>query len=185
MDHHHPSHCRTARTVPLMLLLAALTACTGIPDGVHPVSDFNAERYLGTWYEIYRLDHRFERGLERVTARYAARDDGGITVVNRGFNPDSGEWKEAVGKAYFIGPRSTGRLNVSFFGPFYGGYNVLAVDSDYAHALVSGPTREYLWILARSPDPNPAEVQRLLALARESGFPVDAMIRVPHSARVQ
>lgn len=165
-------------TLAALLLLCLLTACTGIPDGVRPVDNFDVDRYLGTWHEIYRLDHRFERGLERVTAHYAPRTDGGIRVVNRGFDPAKGEWKEATGKAYFIGPRDTGRLKVSFFGPFYGGYNVLAVDPGYQHALVCGPNREYLWILARSPDPNPDAIRRLLDQARHAGFPVDRLIRV-------
>lgn len=166
------------------LVLGALIsggACTGIPQGVEPVSDFELERYLGTWYEIARLDHRFERGLSRVTADYSLRDDGGVTVVNRGYDAESGEWQEARGKAYFVDADDVGRLKVSFFGPFYGGYNVVALDEDYQYSLVAGPNRSFLWILARSPDLDEDVVQRLVARAAALDFPVDELIYVEHA----
>jgi apolipoprotein D and lipocalin family protein len=166
------------------LLLGALIsagACTGLPKGVEPVSDFEIDRYLGTWYEIARLDHRFERGLSRVTATYSLRDDGGVTVVNRGYDAEAGEWQQVRGKAYFIDAANVGRLKVSFFGPFYGGYNVIALDDDYGWSLVVGPSRSYLWILARTPDLHEDVVQRLVAQAAALDFPVDELIYVEHS----
>ena len=165
----------------LTLLLAALVAgCDQIPEGVTAVDGFDSDRYLGKWYEIARLDHRFERGLERVTATYSARDDGSIAVVNRGFDPAKGEWKEAEGRAKFSGAPGTAMLKVSFFGPFYGGYNVLDLDPDYQIALVSGPTREYLWILARRPDPPREEVERVVRRAGELGFDTASLIYAAH-----
>ena len=159
----------------------ALGGCTGIPEGVTPVTGFELERYLGTWYEIARLDHRFERGLSNVTATYERRADGGVSVLNRGFDTDAGEWKEANGKAYFIDHPETGRLKVSFFGPFYGGYNVMALDkAGYRYALVCGPNRSYLWLLARSPELDEAVVDAMIDQARTAGFPVDELIRVSH-----
>jgi len=160
-------------------LLAA--GCTGLPEGVTPVSDFDVNRYLGKWYEIARLDHGFERGLEKVTARYSLRQDGGLRVVNRGFDAASGQWREAEGKAYFIdGPR-TGRLKVSFFGPFYGSYNIVQLDqAGYRYALVCGPDTSYLWILARSPDLDKAIVDELVNHAAELGFDTSQLIYVRH-----
>jgi apolipoprotein D and lipocalin family protein len=96
-----------------------LASCTGIPANLEPVENFELNRYLGTWYEIARLDHAFERGLSNVSASYSLRDDGGVTVVNKGLKADNNEWKEANGKAYFISDPDIGRLKVSFFGPFY------------------------------------------------------------------
>ncbi len=161
-----------------------LGGCTGIPDGVTPVTGFELERYLGTWYEIARLDHRFERGLSNVTATYGRRADGGVSVLNRGFDTDAGAWKEASGKAYFIDDPGTGRLKVSFFGPFYGGYNVMALDeTGYRYALVCGPNRSYLWLLARSPALDEGVVDTLIERARAAGFPVDELIRVSHEPR--
>jgi len=163
---------------PVLLLLSA---CTRAPDGVTPVSNFELDRYLGTWYEIARLDHRFERGLSRVTASYSLRDDGGVRVLNRGFDEGEGEWREAEGKAYFTDSPEIGQLEVSFFGPFYGGYNVVDLDfSAYEYALVAGPNRSYLWILARNPDLDKAIIDRLIARARALEFPVDELIFVDH-----
>ena len=164
-----------------VLILCLLTACTGVPDGVDTVSGFELDRYLGTWYEIARLDHRFERGLSNVTATYSMRDDGGVQVVNRGFNAADAEWQEAEGKAYFVGAEDEGRLKVSFFGPFYGGYNIVKLDmDDYQYALVVGPDRGYLWILARSPAIEQSIIDRLITTARDLNFPTEDLIFVRH-----
>jgi apolipoprotein D and lipocalin family protein len=157
-----------------------LAACTSVPDGVEPVRGFDLERYLGRWHEIARLDHSFERGLSRVTADYSRRDDGGVRVLNRGYDAAKGAWKEAEGRAYRIGDIDVASLKVSFFGPFYGGYHVIALDPDYRWALVAGPSRDYLWILAREPQLDAAIYARLVAQAAADGFPVDGLIRVDH-----
>ena len=164
----------------LLLAFALLAGCAQIPDGVQAVEGFDTARYLGKWYEIARLDHRFERGLDNITATYTARDDGGITVLNRGYDRAKGEWREAQGRARFAGPRDKAMLEVSFFGPFYGGYNVVDLDPDYQLALISGPTREYLWILARQPDPPREAVERVARRAAELGFDTAALIYVQH-----
>lgn len=104
---------------PLTLLSTLfLAGCAGIPKVVSPVHEFEPSRYLGAWYEIARLDHSFERGLTRVTATYSLREDGGVKVVNRGFDSRKQEWREATGKAYFVESPDIGRLKVSFSGPF-------------------------------------------------------------------
>lgn len=161
-------------------LSLALVACRSPtpPKGVTPITAFDASRYLGKWYEIARLENRFERGLERVTATYGQRQDGGISVLNRGFDPQKGQWKESDGKAYFTGEPTTAALKVSFFGPFYGGYNVIALDDDYQYALVSGPNRDYLWILSRTQQIPASVQQHYLAIARGLGFPVDKLLWV-------
>ncbi|MEZ4279449.1 MAG: lipocalin family protein [Myxococcota bacterium] len=161
--------------------LLALVACTGTPRGVEAVPDFDLDRYLGRWYEIARLDHSFERGLVDVTADYSVREEGGLRVVNRGFDAQAGEWRAIEGRARSLGDPSVGELAVTFFGPFYGGYNVIDLDHErYAWALVAGPTRSFLWILARVPDPAPEVVQALIDRAALLDFPVDELIRVPH-----
>jgi len=162
------------------VVILALAGCTGVPAGVEPVRDFELERYLGTWYEIARLDHAFERGLTRVTATYSRRDDGGVKVVNRGYAAADEQWEEAIGRAYFIAEPNVGRLKVSFFGPFYGGYNVIALDDDYRWSLVAGPTRDYLWILARSPDLPEDIVADLVQQAERLDFPTEELIYVSH-----
>ncbi|WP_050980345.1 MULTISPECIES: lipocalin family protein [Halomonadaceae] len=160
-----------------------LAGCTGIPDGTEAVTGFELDQYLGEWYEIARLDHSFERGLDCVTANYSLRNDGGVRVINRGYNLEEGSWDEAEGRAYFIDDDSVGRLKVSFFGPFYGGYNVLALDDDYQWALVSGPNRDYLWILARTPTLDSELEARLRQQAAELDFPTDELIDVVQDER--
>lgn len=163
-------------------LLAALTlgGCTGAPDGVLPVRDFQADRYLGAWYEIARLDHSFERGLTDVSAVYTRRPDGGIDVLNRGFDPVKGAWREARGRAYFLEGPEVGSLKVSFYGPFYGGYHVMALDPNYSWSMVAGPDHGYFWILARTPSLPDALLARIQEQARQAGFNLDGLVRVSH-----
>ena len=166
-------------SVCIVVLLAF--GCTGAPSGVVPVSGFELDRYLGTWFELARLDHPFERGLTDVTAEYSIRDAGGVQVVNRGFDSKEGRFRTATGKAFFLDDASRGALKVSFFGPFYGGYHVIALDQEgYAWSMVSGPNRSYLWILGRSPELDPAILEKLIARADALGFPVSDLIRVSH-----
>ncbi len=169
------------RSLAAVVAVAFLGGCVRVPDGVTPVARLDLERYLGTWYEIARLDHRFERGLTDVTARYARREGGGLDVVNRGYDPERAEWREAMGKAFRVSEDEPGRLKVSFFGPFYGGYNVIALDEqDYSWSMVAGPDRSYLWILARSPRLDPEVLDALVAQAGASGFAVEELIFVSH-----
>lgn len=164
-----------------VMAMGFLFGCTAPPEGIRPVTGFDIERYLGVWYEIARLDHRFERGMTDVSATYSPRDDGGIDVLNRGFDPASGKWKEARGRAYFTGSDDQGSLKVSFFGPFYGGYNVIALDREaYDYAMVCGPNRSYLWILARGSHLAPETTQRLVEQAKSLGFDTDQLIYVTH-----
>jgi apolipoprotein D and lipocalin family protein len=165
----------------LLLAVFAISGCTGIPEGVDPVDNFELESYLGTWYEIARLDHKFERGLSNVTANYALRDDGGVDVLNRGYYAEKGKWDEAEGKAYFIGDTGIGRLKVSFFGPFYGAYNIFELGEKYEYAMVAGPDRSYLWILAREAPLPQATVEELLSKAEAAGYDTSKLIFVEHN----
>ncbi len=173
---------------PMLLALAIATAallgaCTSTrpPAGIEPVTAFDLQRYQGRWYEIARLDHRFERGLTDVSATYTPQADGSVQVVNRGFAPASGAWREAVGKALFTGAPTTGSLKVSFFGPFYGGYHVVSLDAGYRWALVVGPDLDYCWILARDKTLDAATRSAIVARAKALGVDTDALIWVDHT----
>jgi apolipoprotein D and lipocalin family protein len=164
-------------------MLPLLTGCLGMPEGVKPVNDFELERYLGTWYEIARLDHSFERGLDNVTAQYSLRDDGGVRVINRGYSAEKGEWKEAEGKAFFVDENNRGYLKVSFFGPFYGSYVVFELDkNDYQYAFISGPDLSYLWLLSRTPQISDEAKRNFELKARSLGFKVEDLVWVSHEA---
>ena len=169
------------RFVILMCMLVALCGCTGVAENIMPVENFELERYLGKWYEIARLDHSFERGLEKISAEYSLRDDGGVRVLNRGFSSAKNTWKEAEGRAYFVNGADKGHLKVSFFGPFYGSYVIFELDDkDYQYAFVTSYKKSYLWLLARQASV-PAEVrERFLKVARDKGFDVDNLIFVQH-----
>lgn len=167
---------RTLLTTALLGL--GLAGCTGMPEGTRAVTGFELDRYLGQWYEIARLDHAFEEGLDCVTADYRRREVGGVRVVNRGVDLAAGEESVAEGKAYPIGESGQGRLKVSFFGPFYAGYNVLALDEAYDWALVAGPDRDYLWILSRTPELESNTYRSLVERARALDFPVERLIEV-------
>ena len=163
-------------------LAALLSACsTAPPEGLNAVTPFDVKRYQGTWYEIARLDHSFERNMTDVSARYTVQADGSVQVVNRGFNTVKNEWKEAVGKALFTGDTDRGSLKVSFFGPFYGGYHVVALDPQYRWSMVVGPDRDYLWILARDKQLDPALKAQLLSQAQAFRLPTEQLIWVTHT----
>lgn len=163
----------------VILLLVLVTGCRQIPDGIEPVTAFELDRYLGTWYEIARLDHWFERDLIKVTATYSLRDDGSVDVLNRGYDTGEEEWTDARGRAVFVASPDVGQLKVSFFRPFYGGYNIIELDHEhYSWALVCGPSHSYLWILSREPELDQDITDRLIARAEKLGFDTDALIFV-------
>jgi len=163
----------------LLATLGFLSACTGLPKNVTPVSDFETQRYLGTWYEIARLDHRFERGLSNVTATYSLKGDGGLVVANRGYSIKKSEWKDATGKAYFVGDNSVGHLKVSFFGPFYASYAVFELDKEnYQYAYVAGNNKKTLWFLSRTPEVSSASVDAFKSRAAELGYDLSELIMV-------
>jgi apolipoprotein D and lipocalin family protein len=162
-----------------ILMVMLLSACTGLPAGIEPVTGFDIDRYTGRWYEIARLDHSFERGLSRVTAEYTLKDDGSVRVINRGFNADKGEWKQAEGRARFVGAADRGHLKVSFFGPFYGAYVIYELDHDgYQYAFITSYKRDFLWLLSRTPEVDEALRQRFVEGAQELGFATDELIWV-------
>jgi len=172
------------RSLGLLGIGMLLLGCTHVPTGLQPVTGFDSQRYLGKWYEIARLDHSFERGLTNVTAEYTARPDGSIAVVNRGYDPRAGKWREARAVARFRGDKTVGSLRVCFFWPFWGGYHIIALDQgDYRHAMVTGPSRSYLWILSREAKLADQTIADLLTKARGWGFAVDKLIRVEQSSR--
>jgi apolipoprotein D and lipocalin family protein len=163
-----------------------LSGCLEVPKNITPVSPFDLDRYLGKWYEIARLDHSFERGLNNVSAHYSMRPDGGVKVTNRGFSAKKNKWKEAVGKAYFVRSKNEGYLKVSFFGPFYGSYVVFELDKEnYQFAFVSGAKKKYLWFLARTPTVDKELIDRFIAKAGSLGFNTDKLIFVEQDNNIK
>jgi len=165
-----------------VLGLLIFSSCSaGIPKGAKAVQHFNAEKYLGKWYEIARFDYKFERNLDNVTANYSQNPDGSIRVQNRGYNYEKKEWKESVGEAKFVNDKTEARLKVSFFKPIWSGYNVIDIDDNYQYALVAGNSVKYLWILSRTTEIPESIRQRFLEKARKIGYNTDELIWVKHN----
>jgi len=159
-----------------------LSGCTGVPEGLEPVTGFETDRYLGKWYEIARLDHSFERNLSNVSATYTQAANGHIRVKNRGFNAKTGAWKQIEGHARFLEDDTVGSLKVSFFRPFYGGYHIIALDrQNYSYSMVAGPSNSYLWILSRRKTLDESIYAKLVSQADAWGFNTRQLIRVEHN----
>jgi apolipoprotein D and lipocalin family protein len=162
------------------IMMTSFFSCVTIPEGAEAVSPFDKERYLGKWYEIARLDSKFEKDLNNTTAEYSMNDNGTIKVVNQGYNTKKREWVKAIGKAKFAKSDSIAMLRVSFFGPFYAGYNVIALDEDYKYALIAGASLKYLWILSRE-TMIPEEVKvSYMKIAENIGYNTAELIWVEH-----
>jgi apolipoprotein D and lipocalin family protein len=165
------------------VVLVTLRSCASIPEGAVAIKPFDKDKYLGQWYEIARMDFRFERNLNNVTATYSLKNNGSIKVDNRGFDYLTKEWKQAIGKAKFAGSPDEARLKVSFFGPFYSGYNVIALDDQYKYALIAGQNLKYLWILSRETIMPESTKQSYLEIAKGLGYDVSALIWTEHDKK--
>lgn len=155
-------------------------SCSSIPQRAKAVHDFKVEKYLGTWYEIARFDFRFEKDLNNVSAQYSLNDLGNVVVLNSGYDYNKQQWKKADGLAKFRGDKNVAELKVSFFGPFYAGYNIVALDPDYRYALIAGKNLEYLWILSRTKT-IPEEIKtQYLQIAQKIGYDTTKLIWVTH-----
>jgi apolipoprotein D and lipocalin family protein len=172
-----------ALTLVGVAALVLFKSCRTIPKNIQAIQSFNVKKYLGTWYEIARFDFRFERGLNNVTANYSLNSDGTIKVTNRGYDYRTQKWKESIGKAKFVSSPEIAKLKVSFFGPFYSGYNVIAIDTNYQYALVCGKNRDYLWILSRQKSIPENVKEHYLQKAKGWGFDVSRLLWIEHSSR--
>lgn len=158
----------------------SLHSCASIPKGAVAVKPFDKLKYLGKWYEIARLDFSFEKNLDNVTATYSLRGNGLINVDNKGYDVFESKWKESVGKAKFAGDDNEAKLKVSFFGPFYSPYNVIAIDDHYQFALIAGKNLDYLWILSRTPT-IPTDIKiAYLNQAKTLGYDIHRLVWTKH-----
>jgi apolipoprotein D and lipocalin family protein len=170
----------------LSLTAIVIASCSPIPKGIEAVDNMDLNRYTGTWHEIARMDSRFEKNLVNVTATYTLQDDGMIEVKNRGFDTTKNAWSDITGKAKLANDEKNSMLKVSFFGPFYAGYNVISLDKeDYSYALVCGSDKDYLWILARDPKFSSETTNQLIAKAKSLGFDTDKLVMVPQEGDVE
>jgi apolipoprotein D and lipocalin family protein len=143
------------------------------------VSEVDLNRYKGMWYEIARLPNFFERKLKCTSATYTLRDDGRITVLNKGnYLTDPNKSTSSQGVAWIPDKNSPAKLKVQFFWPFSGDYWILELDKEYKYVLVGDPGHKYLWILARDKKMDEMTYNMLLSKAVENGYDVKTIIRV-------
>ena|SRR5690554_802193 len=169
---------KTTHMIVMIGVFLALASCTSIPEKAKPVTDFDVNQYLGTWYEIARIDFKHEKNMDNVSAQYSLNEDGTVKVLNSGFNYVKEEWEKAEGKAKFRGAKDVAALKVSFFGPFYSGYNVIALDDEYQYALVAGKDLDYLWILSRTKEIPETVKNDYLEQAKLIGFDTSRLVWV-------
>lgn len=173
------------RNFRLLLILSLLfsLSCTKTNSQMidkTTVKELDLNRYLGTWYEIARFPHSFEKNLVGVTATYSLRDDGKIKVLNQGYKKTlDGKLSVAEGKAKIPDPLKPANLEVSFFWIFYAEYNVLELDENYQYAMIGSSSDKYFWILCRTPQMDPATYEMLLEKARKRGYNLATLEKVP------
>ncbi|MEN5055074.1 lipocalin family protein [Sphingobacterium kitahiroshimense] len=172
------THTKTL-TFIFSLVIVLFNSCASIPKNTKAVANFDVNKYLGTWYEIARFDFRFEKDLDNVSAQYSLNEKGNVKVLNSGYNFIKKEWKKAEGIAKFRGNKDIAALKVSFFGPFYSGYNVVSMD-DYKYALVAGKNLNYLWILSRTKEIPESVKTKFLKIATEIGYDTSKLVWVKH-----
>lgn len=168
--------------IPAVLGVAVfvlLKSCSPkIPKRAKAVQDFNPKKFFGTWYEMARLDYKWEKNLDNVNATYSLKPNGNIKVDNKGFDYTENKWKEKIGEARFVNSSSEGRLKVSFFKPFWAGYNVVDTDEDYKYALVFGSDLRYMWILSKEKTIPEEYKERFLKKAQQTGYDTSKLIWV-------
>jgi apolipoprotein D and lipocalin family protein len=164
----------------LLFAIPIMLGCNHSESPLPVVNTLEAKRYMGTWYEIARLPNSFEEGLTNITATYTLRDDGKITVLNKGIKTD-GTTSQAEGIAYIPNINETAKLKVSFFRPFYGKYWVIDLDTSYQYAVVGHPNRKYLWILGRTPRMSQTIYDSLIKKTAALGFDTTALVIVNHN----
>lgn len=177
------NYIKPIKVVFALTIMTFLSSCASIPKKATPVESFDLSQYLGTWYEVARFDFRFEKNLNNTMAQYSIDDKGKVIVVNSGYNYVKEEWTSVEGKAKFRGEENIAALKVSFFGPFYSGYNVIALDEKYQYALMAGKDLKYLCILSiEKTIPNSIK-EAYLKIAEEVGYDTSDLIWVEHNKK--
>lgn len=162
------------RTFVFSCFVLFFSACSSHHEPLPTVAKVELERYLGSWYEIARYEHFFEKGCSNVSATYALRGEDAIDVTNRCTKED-GSLSEAKGVAYAL-DASNAKLKVSFFRPFYGNYWIIMLDDAYSYAVIAEPSREYFWILSRTKELDAQTKEKILQALPSYGYDTSKLI---------
>ncbi|QES88324.1 lipocalin family protein [Rhizosphaericola mali] len=140
------------------------------------IEHLDVKKYMGKWYEIARVENKFEKGLYNVTAEYQLQKNGTIRVQDSGYSQKKNKREQAIGKTKFTSKESNGGLKVSFFGPFYSAYNIVQLDENYKYALIFGKNSKYLWILSREKNVPSNIKQKYLNYASDNGYDTTKLV---------
>ena len=164
-------------------LAGFLVAVAGPP--LETVRHVDLDRYTGRWFEIARYPNRFERKCDRdVTAEYSKKENGTIRVVNACVTR-TGAIERSEGTAKIVDPSTNAKLKVTFFWPFYGKYWIIGLGDQYEYAVVGEPSREYLWILSRTPAIQDALYRKILLQVAASGYEPRKLVKTTQTAAVK
>jgi len=163
------------RNIFIVLISIIFIGCSNKYPPLPTVEQVDLQKYLGSWYEIARFEHHFQKGCKNVTATYELQDDDKIKVINRCAMIEDDEKKEATAVAY-TADETNSKLKVSFFRPFYGDYYIVDLADDYSYAVVATPSREFLWILSRTKTIDEATKNNILNKLLNIGFDVEKFI---------
>lgn len=158
-----------------VLIILLFVSCSKKYENLETVEKVQIEKYLGSWYEIARYEHSFEKDCKNVKARYSINNNKKIKVINECVNINTNKKKEALGIAYTT-DETNSKLRVSFFRPFYGDYWILMLGNNYEYALIGEPSREYLWILARTKKLDEKTKKEILIKLPSLGFDESKLI---------
>ena len=162
-----------ALMVSFLTMLCSCVSDSNAPRRVSAVENFDVERYMGTWYEIARLPQWFERNMINVKAEYTLQQDGTVKIKNAGIR--DGQVKVAEGVARFKGWKKIGLLEVSFNKHFYSDYRIIRLADDYHYAVVTGKTKDSLWILSRKPQMPQKELDEILSFLLGLDFDISKL----------
>ena len=172
-----------------LLLAAVMSGCATTASKLdlpplQTVPKVDLQRYLGTWYELAAFPQRFQKGCTGTNATYSLRDDGKLDVLNRcHLETLDGKEKVANGRARVVDTQSNAKLEVSFFGPFWGEYWIIQLDPEYRYAVVGHPSRDYLWILSRTPTVDDAVYESIITKLKADGYPLDRLVKTVQATR--
>ncbi|MCV6599330.1 MAG: lipocalin family protein [Alphaproteobacteria bacterium] len=167
-----------------LLFILTLSSCSTAVE-TNTIRDFQANKYLGKWYEIARFDNRFEKGLDNVSATYTKLKHNKIRVVNKGYNKEKKVWKEAKGVALLNKNPQIGKLRVSFFWPFFGNYNILYVNDEYTYAIIGSKSKKYLWLLSRNHSISEETKDILIKKVKSLGYDSNKLIYISHDLNIK
>ena len=156
-----------------------LGGCSSAPP-LEPVDHVDLERFMGDWYVIANIPTFVEKGAHNAVESYRLDDDGTVattfTFRKDGFD---GEKKVYNPRGFILDEDSNALWGMQFIWPFKGDYRIIYLDEGYQTTVIGRQKRDYVWLMARTPEPPEADYRRAVAAIRDAGYDLDELQRVP------